>query len=154
MHETFHKKFQPTLPMRGATRIKSPSSHHDLVSTHAPHAGSDSHTDSCLPSRWRFQPTLPMRGATNEYAIRHPGHRVSTHAPHAGSDSLYNGSVWHDCSFNPRSPCGERPKTGRLRLLLAEFQPTLPMRGATDWNSTVPKIIRVSTHAPHAGSDY
>ena len=78
--------------------------------------------------------------------------------------------------FNPRSPCGERQATlARLRSRL-QFQPTLPMRGATLLVCTLcmlPKNFnprspcgerrghgwsaryrgRISTHAPHAGSD-
>ena len=58
--------FQPTLPMRGATRHRSGS----------------------LPSS-RFQPTLPMRGATAR--CQHPSSPtdISTHAPHAGSDASH-----------------------------------------------------------------
>ena len=43
-HADFHLDaagFQPTLPMRGATAGWCPLSHADIISTHAPHAGSD-----------------------------------------------------------------------------------------------------------------
>ena len=77
--------------------------------------------------------------------------------------------------FNPRSPCGERLVSMVSSAMVKEFQPTLPMRGATgpscsrrpkdhDFNPRSPSGERhrpppstvcreISTHAPHAGSD-
>ena len=61
-------------------------------------------------------------------------------------------SVIHD--FNPRSPCGERlchaPTDGSNH---AQFQPTLPVRGATPDGLSVCQRALISTHAPRAGSD-
>ena len=56
--------FQPTLPVRGATRMYIDFFVEVNISTHAPRAGSDlifQRTAMCLR---RFQPTLPVRGAT------------------------------------------------------------------------------------------
>ena len=80
----------------------------------------------------KFQPTLPMRGATILYSRTHR--------------SSY--------SFNPRSPCGERPVAAPAAQQQQWFQPTLPMRGATSIDHQVRKVEEVSTHAPHAGSDF
>ena len=169
-------QFQPTLPMRGATarlyasgtpwryfNPRSPcgerrySSHSSdccgRISTHAPHAGSD------VPIGWRA-------GLITD---------ISTHAPHAGSDlaSFLAASIRDN--FNPRSPCGERPKrksANETELVISthaphagsdfahvlhgyfpRFQPTLPMRGAT-WDDAYKDVVSfISTHAPHAGSD-
>ena len=82
-----HWWFQPTLPLRGATTMPSPAPGTEPVSTHAPLAGSD------LNCR-------PMRSAI----------LVSTHAPLAGSDSSTPAIPTFWRSFNPRSPCGERPR--------------------------------------------
>ena len=62
-----HMRFQPTLPVRGATL------HFALVG-HVCH---------------QFQPTLPVRGATNLNLIRVNQRTISTHAPRAGSDYLH-----------------------------------------------------------------
>ena len=101
-----------------------------------------------------FQPTLPMRGAT----CAHGGLKLRRH------------------NFNPRSPCGERllvrhgfraaevfqptlPMRGATpcsiiqRFLTTKFQPTLPMRGATNLMGYQASTRKISTHAPHAGSD-
>ena len=79
----------------------------------------------------KFQPTLPVRGATYDDLARAFAELISTHAPRAGSDAGC-GIPWSAFSyFNPRSPCGERhPETGHVHWTI-EFQPTLPVRGAT-----------------------
>ena len=126
----------------------------DGISIHAPHAGSD---DTHLHAPWciiKFQSTLPMRGATRKMLIEK--------------------KLKHN--FNPRSPCGERPNSINTTLsakfisihaphagsdgiglqempLPAEFQSTLPMRGATVRNTNTGGGNDISIHAPHAGSD-
>ena len=103
--------------------------------------------------RWNFNPRSPC------------GERLPAHAP----------KPWND-NFNPRSPCGERPGAlhcvhlrighfnprspcGERRVVLdwvaevQQFQPTLPMRGATQSARESVAEILISTHAPHAGSD-
>ena len=79
--------FQPTLPLRGATRI----------------------LPTCARQQGQFQPTLPLRGATMLLAVLRVNQVVSTHAPLAGSDLPQSRRCSaHSGSFNPRSPCGER----------------------------------------------
>ena len=56
--------------------------------------------------------------------------------------------------FNPRSPCGERLSSRTALMALVLFQPTLPMRGATAARPGHAGGLRISTHAPHAGSDF
>ena len=138
--------FQPTLPLRGATRLGVDEDHHLRVSTHAPLAGSDvdarrvgqvvvvsthapragSDLAVLRPpglSIW-FLPTLPLRGATLCHAVSHALSHVSTHAPLAGSDR----SCW-------------------LRKVDGFVSTHAPaeIRG--------PRSQAVSTHTPLAGSD-
>ena len=103
----------------------------DIVSTHAPLAGSD-------------------RG----FAQVVEGLAVSTHAPLAGSDVPAATSRCHRASFQPTLPL--RGATG-LPVCLAwghQFQPTLPLRGATSEERHTCPAADVSTHAPLAGSDH
>ena len=146
------------------------------VSTHAPLAGSDGYSCSRPRLSSLFQPTLPLRGATGHGRRRHQEADVSTHAPLAGSDgphlellnvvlvvSTHAPLAGSDprtfrcrsrqACFNPRSPCGERLFGFLLLVCLDEFQPTLPLRGATPWRWHRKSSARVSTHAPLAGSD-
>ena len=106
------KKFQPTLPARGATRRKPSQTSSCDISTHAPRTGSDRTPSSGGKPAVRFQPTLPARGATVRCWLRKPtpedfnprsphGERpdhqaaaqriphISTHAPRTGSDQIY-----------------------------------------------------------------
>ena len=79
-------KFQPTLPLRGATGVGQKLVGGEHVSTHAPLAGSDLGEDGMALAEGVFQPTLPLRGATSD-------------GPRTGPCTA---------RFNPRSPCGER----------------------------------------------
>ena len=81
-------RFQPTLPLRGATRLEGAAVVEELVSTHAPLAGSDSTFRDISRMSRSFQPTLPLRGATDESQEVEGVPQVSTHAPLAGSDGL------------------------------------------------------------------
>ena len=101
--------FQSTLPMRGATTVSNITFLALTISIHAPHAGSDFQKRPPTADDKRFQSTLPMRGATTRYTIK----------------------AKRPWDFNPRSPCGERPRACLHLLRIKEFQSTLPMRGAT-----------------------
>ena len=126
-------RFQSTLPVRGATQpvrlapgsVRGISIHapragsdvwteacaalNELISIHAPRAGSDVGPEDASVPLDLFQSTLPVRGATMR----------STGSPSPASN------------FNPRSPCGERPR-----------QQKAPSRTGG-----------ISIHAPRAGSD-
>ena len=79
----------------------------------------------------RFQSTLPVWGATRNGSRRLRAVRY----------------------FNPRSPCGERPDTGRHTGATSRFQSTLPVWGATDYWAQAAHGDYISIHAPRVGSD-
>ena len=146
-------RFQPTLPLRGATDACWRCRGINPVSTHAPLAGSDTPRAARFTRTACFNPRSPCGerrepplglGCPSGFNPRSPcgerrllarlerQHRyVSTHAPLAGSDpKAGKGTRRHAC-FNPRSPCGER-HYGVMPYHPAKlFQPTLPLRGAT-----------------------
>ena len=66
---------------------------------------------------------------------------------------MYRGEVTHEGDFNPRSPYGERPGTSIRSLPAREFQSTLPIRGATMMPFASCRLVPISIHAPHTGSD-
>ena len=96
--------------MRGATHwphgllLQQPR-----ISIHAPHARSDSGEP---PPTWA-------------------PYFISIHAPHARSDSSVSSNTNSNRNFNPRSSCEERPALSSWWRLIAQFQSTLLMRGAT-----------------------
>ena len=123
-------KFQSTLPVRGATKNVRNHSIKQIISIHAPRAGSDVchgryrfHRKNFNPrspcgerqrgiqlvaARFIFQSTLPVRGATEAWL---------------------------------------------MGLDVPIFQSTLPVRGATEMSRLIDGAIYISIHAPRAGSD-
>ena len=146
--------FQPTRPLRGATRFQEQSNR-----------------------REEFQPTRPLRGATWRSEEKAAVFVISTHAPLAGRDLLPTTLAPSSSYFNPRAPCGARHHEYDSCPRHSKFQPTRPLRGATrsgyqqqhphtHFNPRAPcgarqgqfpaKIVKIeiSTHAPLAGRDW
>ena len=84
--EPLQLSFQSTLPVWGATAM-----------------------DEALDPAKLFQSTLPVWGATSRNRAIGCHLIVSIHAPRVGSDVPSPASLSSPVSFNPRSPCGERP---------------------------------------------
>ena len=124
--------FQSTLPVRGATCAGvKPIPQARRISIHAPRAGSDGGCRCAIARPPGFQSTLPVRGATTLPEKGDTHDEISIHAPRAGSDGAAGGLSWADNHFNPRSPCGERPRQRPELTEEQKFQSTLPVRGAT-----------------------
>ena len=56
-------------------------------------------------------------------------------------------------NFNPRAPCGARPRSLSAVLTLSQFQSTRPLRGATTPIPEDEEGENISIHAPLAGRD-
>ena len=118
--------FQPTLPLRGATRVEKHLARLLVVSTHAPLAGSDvcAGLVDPLPLVSTHAPLAGSDMLERALAILK---EVSTHAPLAGSDAFH--------SFGD--------------ILARKFQPTLPLRGATSATScSTARGIRFNPRSP------
>ena len=148
-----------------------------MISIHAPRAGRDNSDVVLSYQRQLFQSTRPVRGATGEAtegllaAVR-----ISIHAPRAGRDPF---GVRNRCRcgyFNPRAPCGARPR--RAELLAAfrrnfnprapcgarpaeqkttqppemTFQSTRPVRGATGLHATGQAWVEFQSTRPVRGA--
>ncbi len=146
-------QFQSTLPARGATAHRRSFGGDEVISIHAPRAGSDLFRGLRLP-RFRdfnprsphgerpiiiidisedapFQSTLPARGATLVASCAgNPHIDFNPRSPHGERRRC---ASWRcPCRyFNPRSPHGERPPPASPSTRTASFQSTLPARGAT-----------------------
>ena len=81
--------------------------------------------------RQAFQSMLPVRGATTPQRFKR---RTLTY-------------------FNPCSPCGERLCLSGSHVSALQFQSMLPVRGATQWLPCRSPPVKISIHAPRAGSD-
>ena len=145
--------FQPTRPLRGATRravgldvVVPISTHaplagrdaldgrvalHEGISTHAPLAGRD-RTESGSPAAERnFNPRAPCGARLFNRGVDLVFLKISTHAPLAGRDPVTDGAGEPTKNFNPRAPCGARLYISQVRIRVRRFQPTRPLRGAT-----------------------
>ena len=80
-----------------------------LISIHAPREGRDLHGLRLLLGR-----------------------DISIHAPRAGRDLYPMPDLLKFRHFNPRAPCGARRNQRLESELLAPFQSTRPVRGATN----------------------
>ena len=150
----FARRFQPTLPARGATKSCTTTQNLSLISTHAPRTGSDAISGKPSKKYSEISTHAPRTGS--DYSERDESlfDAISTHAPRTGSDGTSNAALSVSADFNPRSPHGERrtphgeegrkchhfnprsPHGERLYMCLygrslSAFQPTLPARGAT-----------------------
>ncbi len=94
-----------------------------------------------------------MRGATHVRRAGGEARRISIHAPHAGCDRLCRSPAARKLNFNPRTPCGVRPRLDRQGQTEPVFQSTHPMRGATQGHRRLRGRHAISIHAPHAGCD-
>ena len=140
--------FQSTRPVRGAT--SDPIQRHTryAVSIHAPRAGRDvlpvipPENIGCFNPRapcgarpairyGRRQDSLvsihaPRAGRDLQSAVVLIVFDVSIHAPRAGRDYLIPLFLGHICRFNPRAPCGARPRRTQKTRLWASFNPRAP----------------------------
>ena len=107
-----------------------------------------------LPRRFsHFNPHSPCGERLHQCAIHSSIQAISIHTPHAGSDDFPLKRRHSSRNFNPHSPCGERPHKWITQSRHILFQSTLPMRGATGSSRPTNRIMRISIHTPHAGSD-
>ena len=167
-------RFQSTLPMQGATSRDHRDRHIELISIHAPNAGSDYYSRSTWSTMPVFQSTLPMQGAT-------------TCVLQSGWLGLFQSTLPMQGATRPIFMAitgtvfqSTLPMQGATRLSLRpsiedRFQSTLPMQGATrsarrytrgyDYfnprsqcrerreRRSVQAQRHISIHAPNAGSD-
>ena len=122
--------FQPTRPLRGATRFVRGRLRFTDISTHAPLAGRDREQERIHEQQF-ISTHAPLAGRDLNAWIKRAGLDISTHAPLAGRD---RDSI-------------------QVHRRLGTFQPTRPLRGATVPSEDNFYSMRISTHAPLAGRD-
>ena len=170
-----HKRFQSTLPARGATGQAAAYFRDDRISIHAPRTGSD---EKCLrtgTTTLLFQSTLPARGATETWQYAHTRRRyfnprslhgerpyaarqtalellISIHAPCTGSDATLP-HAYRQPRFQSTLPARGATFHELVVVQFVKFQSTLPARGATSPADGWQLPARISIHAPCTGSD-
>ena len=157
--------------MRGATITASTGWRHIGISTHAPLAGRDFwgrlHR-GCLTNfnprapcgarpaphfggvfSKKFQPTRPLRGATNlSCGLCGKNKNFNPRAPCGARPTPTRSQCCRNGNFNPRAPCGARQNGLQIYQSWGRFQPTRPLRGATEHR--VDHLVRQLDFNPRA----
>ena len=102
-----------------------------------------------------FQSTRPVWGATAHRRSTVRAVFISIHAPRVGRDIISHRRAAAACTnFNPRAPCGARPRIGAPQCGQYSFQSTRPVWGATSSHiGGRLRLARISIHAPRVGRD-
>ena len=147
--------FQPTRPLRGATAAAERGRLPLQISTHAPLAGRDREAlDGVLPPV-RFQPTRPLRGATPPIVTVSWWSIFQPTRPLRGATTASAPRAPICRNFNPRAPCGARrfvPSSSPLQS--THFNPRAPCGARLHLAVARLVVVVISTHAPLAGRDY
>ena len=103
------RRFQSTLPLRGATAGSALTTVINEISIHAPLTGSDSSRLNFRSTARAFQSTLPLRGATDSVCAGIHEDPFQSTLPLRGATLSGIRGERKRSYFNPRSPYGERP---------------------------------------------
>ncbi len=125
------RKFQSTLPSRGATAWEGNPMAGTAISIHAPLAGSDILQEGSYSGCIYFNPRSPRGERRLKYRINTERKVFQSTLPSRGATATL-------CS---------------REIFLERFQSTLPSRGATGSGSVMRHSGGISIHAPLAGSD-
>ena len=106
----------------------------------------------CNNCGW-FQSTHSVRSATTGDFYLYRIVAVSIHALRAECDTVWAPPTMGDSSFNPRTPCGVRPKLYKHQDSTNMFQSTHSVRSATMSRFMIVQLIKVSIHALRAECD-
>ena len=158
-------------PLAGRDHNAVDRSHNVLISTHAPLAGRDFwgrlHR-GCLTNfnprapcgarpaphfggvfSKKFQPTRPLRGATNlSCGLCGKNKNFNPRAPCGARPTPTRSQCCRNGNFNPRAPCGARQNGLQIYQSWGRFQPTRPLRGATEHR--VDHLVRQLDFNPRA----
>ena len=167
--------FQSTLPAWGETALIDALKMQPIISIHSPRMGRDNDrgNGAAIGGISIHSPRMGRDRCLS--AERHAGCFISIHSPRRGRDPYRAGNEAADADFNPLSPHGERPTTGRKRGARRRFQSTLPAWGETcyrraidalppfqstlpAWGETEPEgatdvVLEISIHSPRMGRD-
>ena len=148
-------EFQSTCPLRGTTRQERAlkSGRRSYFNPRAP-CGARPTLSNPITINGKFQSTCPLRGTTGEHQLLGEQAVISIHVPLAGHDPTEPANGNSDRHFNPRAPCGARPRRGRPPGLPGQnFNPRAPC-GARPEGGAVPdeSILEFQSTCPLRGT--
>ena len=154
MMKPLQKRFQSTLPVRGATTDIESTEAVPRISIHAPRAGSDHNV--IRNAAFAFISIHAPRAGSDDAlaAYLQEISFISIHAPRAGSDLDADSAIIRRWISIHAPRAGSDGKWLGGHIIFARFQSTLPVRGATVHRGKLGADPRISIHAPRAGSDH
>ena len=150
MAKCYHRIFQPTRPLRGATQVTRPKPNPERFQPTRPLRGATSSRSTSARSRRNFNPRAPCGARPPDGTISPVADDISTHAPLAGRDEIVVLLHGHITNFNPRAPCGARhPSQTYKRPKELDFNPRAPCGARLDASVTVtPAAADFNPRAP------
>ena len=145
-------RFQPTRPLRGATERDRRLRRGCFISTHAPLAGRDGTAGEATEGLLDISTHAPLAGRDRPRQGTAQRIRISTHAPLAGRDVDVLVVLKVVAKFQPTRPLRGATHISRRRNQHEHFNPRAPC-GARQIEVTLADDVDISTHAPLAGRD-
>ena len=145
--------FQPTLPARGATRIRHAALEQVDFNPRSPRGERPARVRNG-PREIKISTHAPREGSDSSAARYRCSFSISTHAPREGSDRCIRTPAPTGTVFQPTLPARGATLRPPRCSTPSEFQPTLPARGATMDGDALFGDGGISTHAPREGSDF
>ena len=146
--------FQSTLPLRGATTadfsILESVKH---FNPRSPCGERRAAVRSRVPARQHFNPRSPCGERPRRERRAGEQSRFQSTLPLRGATRTASSMAVRTRDFNPRSPCGERPPPRPLRWASSDFNPRSPCGERRCPTRRSAASLRISIHAPLAGSD-
>ena len=153
-HIQRQRRFQSTLPARGATVKVSFAQPNKRISIHAPRTGSDGLCTAVKPSRSDFNPRSPHGERLATQSRTSCDCRFQSTLPARGATGDIGRSEKGFAYFNPRSPHGERQGFKFRGIDDVIFQSTLPARGATTCKRSCGRFCAFQSTLPARGATY
>ena len=146
--------FQSTPPVWGATLCITPKVPLAIFQSTPPVWGATSAAQRII-QLVQFQSTPPVWGATHIVGLWRLKISISIHAPRVGGDVRNSRNVFSQLSyFNPRPPCGGRPRiTACSSSVSCDFNPRPPCGGRRKSHLYHAGGAVISIHAPRVGGD-
>ena len=139
--------------MRGATKRIAEPIHNSSISTHAPLAGRDlSRTEQ--ENQHRISTHAPLAGRDHSNRDFKTMPRISTHAPLAGRDKSLPQMFGRQSEFQPTRPLrGATQEEEHHERIQIYFNPRAPCGARPRRKCGGSNTTSISTHAPLAGRD-
>ena len=150
---TAGKIFQPTRPLRGATRSLCAAGWKGEFQPTRPLRGATAAAPAPSPGKWNFNPRAPC-GARPEGNISSLTQTVfQPTRPLRGATRAADRDTKEHQDFNPRAPCGARPRPASAWTRRTYFNPRAPCGARRRDRLRQRHCLHISTHAPLAGRD-